>query len=235
MAPQQAAPQTAGRRRSRAGKKKASGNDTALLLFGDAFVTALWVMISSLFAEVSTSSFHDTLHTCLVVDGPCMPPSVLLFALLFPLRACPFHGSCTTWQGPPNPHPCFSLCVCLSNMSGLDSRTLHRPYRDPAVFYHLHPQHTTPLCPPLTVASALQTLQGSRDPPRDQRPWCVVALDCFLPCSFQSQSMCTPIMSLIHANLQAAETLHEISDLAESALAVLIAMLVGLSWSTFLP
>jgi hypothetical protein len=134
MAPQQAAPQTAGRRRSRAGKKKASGDDTALLLFGDAFVTALWVMISSLFAEVSTSSFHDTLHTCLVVDGPCMPPSVLLFALLFPLRACPFHGSCTTWQGPPNPHPCFSLCVCLSNMSGLDSRTLHRPYRDPAVF-----------------------------------------------------------------------------------------------------
>jgi hypothetical protein len=42
-------------------------------------------------------------------------------------------------------------------------------------------------------------------------------------------------MSLIHANLQAAETLHEISNLAESALAVLIAMLASLSWSTFLP
>jgi hypothetical protein len=45
---------TAGRRRSKPGKKKAAGDDTALLLFGDAFVTALWVLISSLFAEVSS-------------------------------------------------------------------------------------------------------------------------------------------------------------------------------------
>lgn len=53
MAPQQAVLQTAGRRRSKPGKKKASGGDeTLLLLFGDALVTALWVLISSLFAEV---------------------------------------------------------------------------------------------------------------------------------------------------------------------------------------
>jgi geranylgeranyl pyrophosphate synthase len=54
MAPQQAVMPTAGRRRSKPGKKKAAGDDTALLLFGDAFVTALWVLISSLFAEVSS-------------------------------------------------------------------------------------------------------------------------------------------------------------------------------------
>ena len=53
MAPQQAVLQTAGRRRSKPGKKKTSGGDeTLLLLFGDALVTALWVLISSLFAEV---------------------------------------------------------------------------------------------------------------------------------------------------------------------------------------
>jgi hypothetical protein len=54
MAPQQAVLQTAGRRRSKPGKKKASGgyDETLLLLFGDALVTALWVLISSLFAEV---------------------------------------------------------------------------------------------------------------------------------------------------------------------------------------
>lgn len=54
MAPQQPVLHTAGRRRSsRAGKKKAGGgDDTLVLLFGDAFVTALWVLISSLFAEV---------------------------------------------------------------------------------------------------------------------------------------------------------------------------------------
>jgi hypothetical protein len=53
MAPQQPVLHTAGRRRSKPSKtKKASGDDTLLLLFGDAFVTALWVLISSLFAEV---------------------------------------------------------------------------------------------------------------------------------------------------------------------------------------
>ncbi len=52
MAPQQPVLHTAGRRRSKPGKKKAAGDDTLLLLFGDAFVTALWVLVSSLFAEV---------------------------------------------------------------------------------------------------------------------------------------------------------------------------------------
>lgn len=47
--------QTAGRRRSskHSSKKKGGGDEWLLLLFGDCFVTALWVMISSLFAEVS--------------------------------------------------------------------------------------------------------------------------------------------------------------------------------------